>query len=162
MKPPPISPEFKRKLERHAGEGLSNNLSDNAFWLPDEFDDGLLDGLDMLDKSNGRDKTLLIAALKRSDRLSDHWLADLLERYNLQRKSGGGRRRMPAYNLTDVHARLVLAKMQVINGGVSREQAAAAHRVDKDLLNAYLNGKRTDLKRIEKRGRTAGTRPPKA
>src|SRR5262249_1233184 len=89
------------KRAKHGGKGLSTRFSDNAFWLPHDIDEALIEALVALDRSGGTNKKPLIELLRSRGYV---YLADLLDRYQLKRKQGG--RQTPLYDRTDIHRRL--------------------------------------------------------
>jgi hypothetical protein len=141
-----LTEEQWREVEQDADKGMSNNKDflDNAFWLPHDVDEELIEALRTFERSKGKgekkDKKLfeqlrrpLIDLLRRRGNIPAYiahrdvyfFLADLLDRHQLMRKRGG--QQTPLYDLPDEHRRLMLAKADMAKGK-SLEQAAADHR----------------------------------
>jgi hypothetical protein len=148
-RPQPFTKEELAEMERHAGEGLSTRLCDIAYWLPDDVDEVLIEALQKVDASQGRNTGPLIAALRARNDYLLALLADLLQRYQLKRKRG--RQQTPIYDRTDIHRRLDMAKHDVQVNKKTREQAAADWHVPVKVLEAHLSGKRGSERRMAKR-----------
>jgi hypothetical protein len=151
---PPLTPEEWEEIIRDAGKGLSTRFSDNAFWLPNDVDEGVIEALKLLDDSDGENKQPLIKILRQRGRMYPahrdvyFYVADVLDRYQLKRKRGG--QKTPAYDRTDVERRLEMAKSEIANGK-SLQQAAADWGLNPNALENFRLGKRGSTRRMKHR-----------
>src|SRR5215831_10201160 len=53
---PHFTAEELRELEKAANKGLSKRFLDNAFWLPHDVDEELIETLRAVERSSGKDK----------------------------------------------------------------------------------------------------------
>jgi len=137
--------------EQDAGQGVSTELRDNAYWLGHaSIDDEWLTAFDVLDTRG--DKRPLVALLRKSKQPRDQQMADLLERYDLVRKRGG--QRTPAYNRSKVEIKIDLALLylrKLRRQGVPKKEAiteaADCYRLRFEVLENAYEGKRGSRRR---------------
>jgi hypothetical protein len=110
--------DVPKYLSDQGGVGLSNELSDNAFWLNLDFPTGWIDLLDKLDRT--KDPRLLLPYLNVPEVVRPH-LADLFDRHTLKSRT----RRTPSYQRTPAQLRLGLAVDHVKNRKRGESQKAA-------------------------------------
>jgi hypothetical protein len=136
---------------------LTTDLWDRAAWLNDaDLDDqAWINAMVRIDQHG--DKTELIKLLRGSGSQRDWYLADLLDRYQLEGPKKG-RRRTPAYDRTAVEARLHVHCERVrerVVAGASVEaalaQEAADFQIDPDSLSKAYHGTRGGSQRARKR-----------
>jgi hypothetical protein len=152
-------PEYLRNY-KGTGAGMSYQPSDTAFWLDNDFTPwGIIDAIWHIDEHG--DKAPLLKLLRGSGEQGDYYLADLLERYDLQRPRN--RQRTPAYDLTRRERIIALACNSIRNrpDGVSVAAAIAEEvqlckqnfgvTISTDALEAAYHGKRGGS-RLGKRG----------
>ena len=148
------------------GRGRSEALLDRAFWLKPGVDSWVA-AIEVLDTKD--DKKPLLNLLRSKAPLSDdvRWfIADLLERYDLNRNKRG-RPRTPAYDRTESDAMMELGIERVgrymeygrlkTDPGLSAQDAIAKAAKElmlgeDELANAF-NGKRGSLRRFKERNR---------
>jgi hypothetical protein len=137
------------------GRGVSDDLLDRAFWLPDHADtDVWVKAFQAVDRDGDIAKLCLEL---RSDRplsaATRAHLADLLERYQLKPKVG--RRRTPAYDRTALQALLEMAEQdwreQPKPARRSKEAIAQSHGVDHEVFEEHLAGKRKQSRAVRQR-----------
>ena len=131
-------------LEQFADQGLSKQLSDNAFWLPENTDWSMINALQAFDQHG--DKRPLLELLRERGEV---FLADFLERYELRRKPH--RPRAPAYDKTPIERRIAGAVRDVRVNQVEKRTAAERWRIDIRALETRLAGKRGATRRHARR-----------
>ena len=153
-------PAFLKKREQ-TGAGVSNALSDRAFWLdPATLNGDLLHALLKIDHKN--DKSQLLTLLRSEDfkmtRTERWYLADLLERHEL--KKPRGRPRSPAYERSSSEALLELGVMRANELRAENRKlkvrdalvlAAQDFSISETALAAFYDGRRGDRRRKAKR-----------
>jgi hypothetical protein len=146
--------ELMEEMEKDAGLGVSMRLRDRTYWLGDiGFDDERwLEACDALDTKQNKEP--LLALLRESKALRDHWIADILSRYRLVRKPG--RQRTPAYNLTEVNIDLDLALKDVraqrekrVRLNEAIKSAAREYRLDDEVVRQAWVGKLGSWRRAQ-------------
>jgi hypothetical protein len=154
-------PEQRKHLDRDHSLGLSKDVVDRAFWLDDGY--GQIEGQEWIEAIEAidvkRDKSKLIGLLRSDSPLSRsarHYLADMLERYQLKRPRG--KQRTPAYDRSDAEAMLLLAKeayREERHQGRSPKEALATaakrYHLVPDVLKAAVEGRRGSSRRARKR-----------
>lgn len=151
----PADPKLLELIKSGPGGGLSRDLLDNAFWRDASRDDIWIAALDRLDRLG--DKTALVGLLRSSAPLSKMvrgYLADLIERGVARPR---GRKRVPAYTMSQREALLLLAVDSVktyINEGLSRtkalQKAASQYNLDAALLETAYDGRRGSSRRTKR------------
>ena len=114
----------------------------------------LVDALRDVDESEGANKAALVKLLKSTGDTRDALLADLIDRYDLAKKTGRGRPRRPAYVMSDDDLNLAQA-----NGMVTKlvspdcsldealERAAAKYGTTAGKLSEFRMGRRRSVRR---------------
>jgi hypothetical protein len=132
-----ISPEVAALRKEGGGRGLSQRLSDRAFWIPLEVSESLVEALAAFDKAHGGKDEAAKAAAKAalcSELRVKEWplsgivgwyLADLLERYELKRPPH--KPRTPLYDMSEADISLHLAyeaMLRLLRGYTSKGELA--------------------------------------
>ena len=140
--------ELDRLLEEHAGEGVSHDPDDYAFWLPEsQSKSPVLRAISEFDYSC--DKAPLLKLLRSQDRDLTYpdrvWLADLLERHDLVKRKG--RPPIPAYDRSPEAVKLEWAELdyrqnlETMSRAKAIEAAAKYADVDVETFIRHLEGR---------------------
>jgi hypothetical protein len=143
MRPPPALPSHLREFaEANAGKGVSTRFADRAPWLGnDPRTIEWCTALRAIDENGDKAPLLRLLRESRCELTPDarHYLADLLDRYNLKRKRG--KKATPAYNKSPVEEALwhAVKKVRARAAGVSVEDAVAAAATEFSLRGSAVS-----------------------
>jgi hypothetical protein len=152
---PPPPKHLEKALEASAGRGLSQSISDNAFWLDDDDRNRpWYEAFAAIDRKRNKQPLLDLLRSKKPTEVACWHLADLLDRHQLRKKRGA--QTTPAYDRTPREAFLEMAIVAVRdrNKGVSVKDAIAEaakryYLSENEISDAYHG--RSSIRRVRKR-----------